>query len=385
MLKTVEVALKRTDTYRLKTRQDDREVRNLVQLAGCPQVVRYISFIRETDFTWIVLELMEGTLKDILLQGISQDCLPTLCKDFLLGVTYLHSNNILHRDLKPSNVLYSRVPKLSLKIADFGLSKKLGAAQGSSVLNSNAGSRFWMAPELLLSRSHLQHTYASDVFACGLIMHYMLADRRHPFQGNTSDGHFSIADWNAVEANISTGSKTLSPDLSDEGKDVLAHLLSHESEGRPIASDMLRHPFFWSEDKKIRFVCAVANQSEIGTFRKCGTSPSPVELEIEKNLASMFHPSWDSLFPALYAEMTSSPRGRRYDTSSGVHLVRFIRNTYAHVSDRSRPTVFQKLLLEDRIFLKKLPSLFMAIFKAVENGNWHTSREEVKYVIHSDE
>ena len=62
-----EVALKRTDTYRLKTRQDDREVRSLVQLAGCPQVVRYISFIREPDFTWIVLELMEGTLNDLLL------------------------------------------------------------------------------------------------------------------------------------------------------------------------------------------------------------------------------------------------------------------------------------------------------------------------------
>lgn len=380
-----EVALKRTDTYRLKTRQDDREVRSLVQLAGCPHVVRYISFTRESDFTWIVLELMEGTLSDLLLQGSNQDFLPTLCKDFLLGVMYLHSNNILHRDLKPSNVLYSRVPKLCLKIADFGLSKKLGAVQGSSVLHSNAGSRFWMAPELLLSKGHLQHTYASDVFACGLIMHYMLADRRHAFEANTSDGCFSIADWNAVEANISTGSKTLSPGISDEGKDVLAHLLSHESKDRPKASDMLKHPFFWSEDKKVRFVQAVANQSEIGTFGAWGTLPSPVELEIENNLASMFHSSWDSLFPALYAEMTSSSRGRPYNTSSGVHLVRFIRNAYAHVSDRSRPTSFQKLLLEDRIFFKKLPSLFMVIFKAVENGNWHTSREEIKSVINSDD
>ena len=380
-----EVALKRADTYRLKTRQDDREVRSLVQLAGCPQVVRYISFARETDFTWIVLELMEGTLNDLLLEGSYQDFLPTLCKDFLLGVTYLHSNNILHRDLKPTNVLYSRVPKLCLKIADFGLSKKLGAVQGSSVLHSNAGSRFWMAPELLLSTGHLRHTYASDVFACGLIMHYMLAKRRHPFQGSTSDGHLSIADWNAVEANISTGSKTLSPNLSDEAKDMLAHLLSHESKDRPKASDMLKHPFFWSEDKKVRFLCSVANQSEIGTFGKLGSSPSPVELEIENNLASMFNPSWDALFPAVYTEMASSSRARRYHISSGVHLLRFIRNAYTHVSDASRPTSFQKLLLEDRIFFKTLPSLFMVIFKAVENGNWHTSREEIKSIINSDD
>lgn len=379
-----EVALKRTDTYRLKTRQDDREVNSLLQLADCPHVVRYISFTREVDFTWIVLELMEGTLNDLLLQGIYQDVLPTLCKDFLLGVAYLHSNNILHRDLKPSNVLYSSVPKPCLKISDFGLSKKLGAVQGASVLYSNAGSRFWMAPELLLSTGPLQHTYASDVFACGLIMHYMLAERGHPFEGSSSDRRHSIADRNAVEANISTGNKTLSSDLSDEGKDVLAHLLSHDSKDRPKASDVLKHPFFWSDDKKVRFVSAVANQYEIGTFGGWRTSPSPVELEIENKLASMFHPSWDSIFPTVYAEMTSSPRGRPYDTSSGVHLVRFIRNAYAHVSDRSRPTGFQKLLLEDRIFFKKLPNLFMVVFKAVENGNWHT-REEVRSVINSDD
>lgn len=380
-----EVALKRTDPYRLKTRQDDREVSSLLELTDCPHVVRYIHFKREVDFTWIVLELMEGTLDDLLLQGIAQDVFPTLCMDLLQGVAYLHRHKILHRDLKPSNVLYSGVPKPCLKIADFGLSKKLGAVQGSSVLHSNAGSRFWMAPELLLSTGHLQHTYASDVFACGLIIHYMLAERRHPFQGSTSHGCLSIADWNAVEANILTGSKTLGPDLSDEGKDVLARLLSHDSKDRPKASDVLKRPFFWSQDKKVRFVRAVANQSEIGTFGAWGTTPSPVEWEIETNLASLFHPRWDSLFPALYAEMTLSSKGRPYNTSSGVHLVRFIRNAYAHVSDRSRPTSFQKLLLEDRIFFKKLPSLFMVIFKAVENGNWQTSREEIKSVINSDD
>lgn len=378
-----EAALKRTDTYRLKTRQDDREVRSLLQLEGSPQVVRYISFTRDANFTWIVLELMEGTLNDLLRQDYDYDFIP-LCKDFFLGVTYLHENNILHRDLKPSNVLYSSVPRLGLKIADFGLSKKLGAVQESTVLHSNAGSRCWMAPELLLSTGHLQHTRASDVFACGLIMHYMLAERRHPFEENTPDGRLSIADWNAVEAKISTGSKTLSPDLSDEAKDVVAHLLSHDSADRPKASDVLRHPFFWSKNKKVRFVSAVANQSEIGTFGPRRT-PSPVELEIQTNLASMFHPSWDSIFPNVYAEMISSSRGRRYDTSSGVHLVRFIRNAYAHVSDRSRPPSFQKLLLEDWIFFKKMPNLFMVIFKAVENGNWHSSRQEVKSVIDSDD
>lgn len=106
-----------------------------------------------------------------------------------------------------------------------------------------------------------------------------------------------------------------------------------------------------------------------------------VELEIERNLGSMLHAHWDSIFPALYFEMTSSARGRSYDTSSGVHLVRFIRNSYAHVSDRTRPTGFQNDLLTNRVFLRTLPNLFMAVFKAAKKGNWDTSRAEIISVI----
>ncbi|KAJ7394373.1 hypothetical protein OS493_000180 [Desmophyllum pertusum] len=382
-----EVALKRTDTYRLKTWQDDREVSSLLQLSNCQQIVKYIDFRRDTEFTWITLELMEGTLDDLLKQGILQESFPDLCKDVMRGVEYLHKNNILHRDLKPSNVLYTCEPSPCLKIADFGLSKKLGAGQGSSVLCSNAGSRFWMAPELLLSTGHLQHTFQSDVFACGLIMHYMLAKSRHPFEGNTSaiDGSHSIADWNAVETNIINGNKTLSPDLSFEGTDLLANLLSSKKEDRQMASEALKHPFFWSENKKISFICAVGSQGEIGTYGRSGTVPSPVEQEIENNLGSIFTTTWDSLFPAEYREMTSTPRGRSYDTSSGVHLVRFIRNAYAHVSDRARPTGFQTSLLKDHVFLKALPNLFMVVFRAVKTGNWDTTRPEITSVMDSDD
>lgn len=383
-----EVALKRTDTYRLKTRQDDREVSSLLQLSNCQEIVKYIDFRRDTESTWITLELMEGTLDDVLKQGIFQESFPKLCKDVMRGVEYLHKNNILHRDLKPSNVLYTCEPSPCLKIADFGLSKKLGAGQGSSsVLCSNAGSRFWMAPELLLSTGHLQHTFQSDVFACGLIMHYMLAKSRHPFEGNTSaiDGSHSIADWNAVETNIINGNKTLSPDLSFEGTDLLANLLSSKKEDRQMASEALKHPFFWSENKKISFICAVGSQGEIGTYGRSGTVPSPVEQEIENNLGSIFTTTWDSLFPAEYREMTSTPRGRSYDTSSGVHLVRFIRNAYAHVSDRARPTGFQTSLLKDHVFLKALPNLFMVVFRAVKTGNWDTTRPDITSVMDSDD
>ena len=384
-----EVALKRTDTYRLRTRQAEREVNSLLQLSSCPQIVQYVYFIKETDFTWIVLELMEGNLVALLQQGIKEDCIPKLCNDLLLGINHLHENNILHRDLKPSNVLYTydHEHKICLKIADFGLSKNIGGGHspGSRVFHSQAGSKCWMARELLVSSGPLQHTFSSDVFACGLIMHYMLAKGRHPFDGSSSFSSCSssLADRNAVEQNITSDIKTLSSDLSDEARDLLGKVLSKEKDDRPKASEALRHPFFWSNQKKVHFLCAVGSQSEVGTFRSTYRA-SPVEQEIENNLTPTFLATpWDTLFPVVYPAMTSSGKGRPYVTTSGVHLVRFIRNAYAHVSDRTHPTGFQDLLLKDYIFLTKLPYLLMIVFKAVKLGNWDTGRQEIANAIGS--
>ena len=240
-----------------------------------------------------------------------------------------------------------------------------------------------MAPELLLSTGCLQHSPESDVFACGLIIHYMLANGRHPFDGYTTDGPRSVGHWSAVQQNIMSDSKTLDRDLSDEAEDLLEQVLRARKNDRPKASAVVKHPFFWSDDKKIQFLCAVGNQSEIGTF---GTHPStPVEQEIENKLRPTFlSKPWDTYFPLVYNEMTSSRRGRGYVTSSGVHLVRFIRNSYAHVSERTRPAGFQTLLLQDHFFLRILPDLFMIVYKAVKSGNWDITRQEIASVMDSD-
>lgn len=380
-----EVALKQTKANRLRTRQENREVRSLVQVSGCFQIVKYLGFMRGTGFTWIILELMEGNLDDLLQQRVDTSCFPRLCKDVLLGVTFLHEKNIIHRDLKASNVLYCMAgASLCLKIADFGLSKNIsaGISQGSSVYHSNAGSRCWMAPELLSSPGPLQHTFQSDVFACGLIMHYTLANRCHPFERTITADRGSVGYCSAVEHNIKCDTKELSADLTEEALDVLFQALCAERDDRPKASELVDHPFFWPNYKKVQFMKAVANQSEIGTFGR--HPPSPVEMDIENNLHPMFAVSpWDTLFPAIYTEMTSSGRGRSYNTSSGVHLVRFIRNAYAHVSESSRPASFQKNLLTDYIFFEKLPKLFMTVYKAVKLGNWDGTRAEIASVINS--
>ena len=42
--------------------------------------------------------------------------------DILIGLDYLHSQNIIHRDIKPSNIMFDKNDKA--KIGDFGMSIK---------------------------------------------------------------------------------------------------------------------------------------------------------------------------------------------------------------------------------------------------------------------
>ena len=378
-----EVALKRVERERLRvqTRQVNREVQSLIQLARCPQVVSYLRFIERTDFTWIALELMEGHLDDLLSSHPEADRIPYLCIDVLQGVQYLHEKSFVHRDLKPSNILFHFDQGITrLKISDFGLSKNIGAvtSSGSSVWHSNAGSRCWMAPELLNSRRP-EHTFQSDLFAVGLILHYLLADRRHPFQKEASDEACQVG---VIEKNIITDNKFLCDDLSEEAKDLLLQLISVKRDERPTASDALKHPFFWSDGRKVQFISAVANQKEIATYNPHDrTRPVvPVVQQIENSLSSLS--DWSRLFPTLHTEMTSGRGGRAYETSSAVHLLRFIRNAYAHVSDSGRTRGFRTALLTDYKFFREVPKLIISVYNAVKAEKWDT-KDEISNVLQS--
>ncbi|XP_044167579.1 uncharacterized protein LOC114962688 [Acropora millepora] len=370
-----EVALKRVERLRLPTRRVNREVQSLIALSSCPHVVTYLRFIERPDFTWIVLGLMEGHLDDLLSLQLQAIRFPLLCKDMVQGVGHLHDNNLVHRDLKPKNILFhwdEGMPRL--KISDFGLSKNLGAVTSSSSGHSSVGSRCWMAPELLRS-GRAEHTFRSDIFAVGLIFHYLLAHGSHPFKG-IDDGSFGV-----VEKNILSDSKFICEDLSEEAKELILELIAAKEGDRPSASDALRHPYFWSDDKKVHFLKAVANQTEIATYNsRYGWPVSPVVHQIENSLSYLS--DWSGLFPKLYSELTSTPESRTYVTSSAVHLLRFIRNAYDHASDSRRTRGFQAALFYDYIFFRKLPKLLMTVYNAVKSEKWQT-RAEISNVLNS--
>jgi serine/threonine-protein kinase len=165
-----------------------REARAAVKIKS-EHVARVIDVGKlENGSPYMVMEYLEG---EDLSAWVQRGPLPIeQAVDFVLqaseAIAEAHSLHIVHRDLKPANLFCIRRPdgQLSIKVLDFGISKRTNSPQEVSMTRTAAviGSPVYMSPEQMKSSKTVDAR--TDIWALGVIL-FELVTGRLPFQGDT--------------------------------------------------------------------------------------------------------------------------------------------------------------------------------------------------------
>ncbi|ORX62343.1 kinase-like protein, partial [Hesseltinella vesiculosa] len=133
------------------------------------------------DSIYMAFEMAhKGVLMDVSLDHVatpySNDQARHYFREMILGIEYLHNNDIAHRDIKPDNLLLSQDDVL--KIVDFGVSEMF--VKGNDKITKSAGSPAFMAPELCRANHGEISAKAADIWSMGVTL-YTLVYGHLPF------------------------------------------------------------------------------------------------------------------------------------------------------------------------------------------------------------
>jgi serine/threonine-protein kinase len=164
-------------------RRFEREARVLAKLEH-PNIVEISDYgVSEEGHTYIAMELLEGrTLEQHLDEApLAPARALAVMREVLKGLSFAHARQVVHRDLKPANVFLCS-PGETVKLLDFGLAKILSddevAEDGTLTRRGRiVGTPAYMAPEQITGTGL---DVRADVYAAGILLYELLADRR-PF------------------------------------------------------------------------------------------------------------------------------------------------------------------------------------------------------------
>eukprot|EP00948_MAST-09A_sp_MAST-9A-sp1_P002146 g2146.t1 len=153
-------------------------------------IVRYLGTEQNESHLSIFLEYVPGgSIRSMLdrFGCLKESVVRIYTRQLLLGLEYLHWNQIAHRDIKGANILVTN--NGTIRLADFGASKRISVTTGPIDLNESGsfealstgrgdqlkGTPLWMAPEVIKETSKdLSFWKKADVWSVGCTVLEML-------------------------------------------------------------------------------------------------------------------------------------------------------------------------------------------------------------------
>ncbi|KAG9453427.1 hypothetical protein H6P81_006331 [Aristolochia fimbriata] len=237
------LACKSISKRKLRTAVDIEDVRREVAIMKhLPQdasIVTLREACEDENAVHLVMELCEGgeLFDRIVARGhYSERAAANVTRTIMEVVQLCHKHGVIHRDLKPENFLFANKKENSpLKAIDFGLSIFFKPGEKFSEI---VGSPYYMAPEVL------KRNYGPeiDIWSAGVIL-YILLCGVPPFWAETEQGVAQAI----LRGNIDF-KRDPWPNVSENAKDLVRHMLEPDPKLRLTAKQVLEHP--WLQNAK---------------------------------------------------------------------------------------------------------------------------------------
>lgn len=220
--------------------EQEREM-TLLKHLNHENIVRYYGLSTDENNLNIFLEYVPGGSVQLMLKlyGLFEEPLiRNFIRQVLIGLAYLHGEDIIHRDIKGANILIDI--KGTVKIGDFGILKKVSSLEEEAEKEqpmqpprrlSLQGSVYWMAPEVVKQTAY---TKKADIWSVGCLIVEMFTGK-HPFP-----------EFSQMQAIFKIGTH-ISPQVPEwctvEGKEFLASTFEMDYNKRPDAIELLAKSF----------------------------------------------------------------------------------------------------------------------------------------------
>src|SRR6185503_954274 len=154
-----------------------------------PNCVSIIDYGQSQDgLLYLAMEYVKGpTLTQLLVNEnpLPVDRVVDITMQSLAGIEEAHLAGVIHADLKADNIILDqrRAGLDVVKIVDFGIARLVTGARDTED-RSISGTPEYMAPEVI---SGAPPSFASDVYAVGIILYELLAYKTPFFAGSTTE------------------------------------------------------------------------------------------------------------------------------------------------------------------------------------------------------
>ncbi len=207
-----------------------------------PNIMKIYEYYMSKHHLFIVSEYLSGgELFDRIIEAttFTEAKAAQYMLQILSAVSYLHKHKVTHRDLKPENIVFENKDGNSLlKIIDFGTCVKFMKSQK---LKARMGTAYYIAPEVLNGK----YDEKCDIWSCGVIM-YIFLFGAPPFNGKTDEQIFS-----KIQKGLFIFPEKESLKVSSASKNLITRMLSFQSSKRPTADEILKDPWFNSQQSNV--------------------------------------------------------------------------------------------------------------------------------------